>query len=42
MRTADGAGQFEQTFCPDLAAVGLEQGAGGVAAGGGHPPPASL
>ena len=42
MRTADGAGQFEQPSCPDLAAVGLEQGAGGVAVGGGHPPPASL
>ena len=43
MRTADGAGQpFEQTFCPNLAAVSLEQRAGGVAGGGGHRPPASL
>ena len=42
MRTADGAGQFEQPSCPNLAAVGLEQGAGGVAVGGGHRPPASL
>ena len=43
MRTADGAGQpFEQPFCPNLAAVSLEQGVGGVALDGGHRPLAPL
>ena len=43
MRAADVAGQpFEQTVCPDLAAVSFEPGAGGVAGDGGHRPPAPL
>ena len=42
MRAADGVGHSEQTFCPDLAAVSLEHGAGGIAGGGGHRPPAPL